>query len=215
MYVVGNIEYKKKSKTNLAIAKAFLSREIRVEMTDFVNYVLDTATARNAPPFKPESIVYGDNSARCPHCDAEMKNEPIFASELGLAPELNPDTECDIEERYLCPICGTGYGSFMAASFCCESMEVYQCHECQHVIPAEEFEDLLTSGDMPDEWWAVTPWLFEKLKKQGATVIHSHNLWGRVQNSVTSPLEHDDMILNICCDLEILEGQAHSWSKYV
>lgn len=215
MYKVGNTEYKKDSAINQAIIKAFISREVRCEMTEFVDYVFDTAKPENAPPMTMEDIQYGETVAYCPSCGEPMSSEPLFASELHLNAELNPDTECDPEERYLCPICGAGYASFMAATFCCESLEVYQCHSCQHVIPAEEYEDALASGEMPNEWWAVTPWLLDKLQAKGATILEKHNLWGRVEISSAIPLHEDPMLVEICYDLGILEGQEQSWSKHV
>lgn len=215
MYTVGNVAYNTRSETNIHIIKAFLAREVKMEMTEWVDYVFDTGTAQNAPPIDMTDIEYPAEAVHCPMCKGELKGDPIFASDLHLAPEENPDPECDPDEAYLCPVCGAGHGSYMAATFCCESIEVYVCPDCQNVIGAEEYDDLCASGDMPNEWWAVSPWLFEQLKDRGATTIEQFNLWGRNEISSAVPLTQDKLILEICEDLKILDGQEKSWSKLI
>ena len=215
MYTVGNITYAKDSKMNTEIIKAFLAREVKTEMTEWVDYAFDTGTKRNAPPVNVCDISYPSSSVRCPMCEAEITGDPVFASELHLAPELNDDQECDPDDVYLCPVCGAGYASYMAAAFCCESIEVYVCNDCQNVITAEEYDDLSASGDMPDEWWSVSPWLFERLKEKGAVTIEKFNLWGRNEISSAVPLTQDKLILEICDDLKILDGQERSWSHLI
>ena len=215
MYTVGDIDYSKKSATNTQIIKAFLDREVKVEMTEWVDYAFDTGTDLNAPPIDMMDIMYPAETVRCPMCNGELKNDPVFASELHLAPLENPDSECEPDEIYLCPVCGLGHGSYMAATFCCESIEVYVCSDCHNVIGAEEYDDLCASNEMPNEWWSVSPWLFEQLEARGATTIKKFNLWGRNEISSAVPLTEDKLILEICEELQILDGQEKSWSKLI
>ena len=63
------------------------------------------------------------------------------------------------------------------------------------------------------EYWIVTPWLGEKLKAHGEPVYQRSNgwIWGRCCSGQAIFL--DNVISEICCNMEILEGQSRDWSK--
>jgi hypothetical protein len=62
------------------------------------------------------------------------------------------------------------------------------------------------------EWWAVSGWFAEKLKEKGECVITGYsNYWGRCTTGQAILL--DRVISEIAEEMEILEGQAHSWAK--
>ena len=82
-------------------------------------------------------------------------------------------------------------------------------------MTAVEYDELSEGGDMPKEWWAVSEWLLKKLLERGATVLETYNLWGRMDMSSTDPLYRDELIIDICRSIGILDGQEHSWSKFI
>jgi hypothetical protein len=61
------------------------------------------------------------------------------------------------------------------------------------------------------EWWAVSGWLFDKLKDKGQVVVDAGScyVWGRQTSGQAILL--DGVITRICSDLEILEGQSNEW----
>jgi len=77
----------------------------------------------------------------------------------------------------------------------------------------EQFENAESEPQEIYEWWAVSRWLFEKLKAKGEPVLDYGGtyLWGRTCSGRDILLDH--VISEICYDLEILEGQANDWSK--
>lgn len=119
--------------------------------------------------------------------------------------ENAPFTIDDIENYYekACPKCG----SYCFTQHVVSSSSDYEyfCDDCQaefnypDELPAEIFE-----------WWRVSPWLLEKLAAKGQPVIFHESLWGRCTTGQAILL--DSVISEICEDLEILEGQKHSWA---
>lgn len=63
------------------------------------------------------------------------------------------------------------------------------------------------------EWWEVSSYLCNKLKEYGEVVIDHMNLWGRCTTGQAILL--DSIISQICYDMEILEGQEHSWADRI
>lgn len=91
-------------------------------------------------------------------------------------------------------------------------------------IQWDDIENLYASPDYGDdeereeepqeifEWWAVSRWLYEKLKAHGAPVYGDgfNHYWGRTTTGQAIML--DGIISDICKEMEILEGQANSWA---
>jgi hypothetical protein len=81
----------------------------------------------------------------------------------------------------------------------------------------EEFEQATEESDMQEifEYWAVSQWFAEKLSEQGEPVIIGSygepSIWGRTTTGQAISL--DGIISSIAEGMEILEGQAHDWSK--
>ena len=75
----------------------------------------------------------------------------------------------------------------------------------------EEFEELETEAAEVYEWWAVSEYLYSKLKEQGQVVTDTGScyIWGRQTTGQAILL--DGVISRICRDMEILEGQANQW----
>ena len=63
------------------------------------------------------------------------------------------------------------------------------------------------------EWWIVSRFLYEKLKDKGEPILQWGNnyYWGR--GCTGQAILLDDVISEICKDMEILDGQKYSWSK--
>lgn len=77
----------------------------------------------------------------------------------------------------------------------------------------QALEDLQSEPQEVYEWWAVTEYLFERLKAQGEPVLEYANMyiWGRCTTGQAILLDYS--ITKICADMEILEGQSNSWAK--
>lgn len=124
-----------------------------------------------------------------------------------------PFTWDDMDNYYRphCEDCGEGYNSFTMGEN--EDGEtVYTCDDCGRVYTEEEHNNLDTEPAEVYEWWLVTDWLAEKLKARGEVVIEGFtNYWGRQCSGQAILL--DNVMGEICEGMEILEGQAHDWSK--
>lgn len=85
---------------------------------------------------------------------------------------------------------------------------IYKCTYCNHK-QEEEFD---TEPQEVYEWWIVTNWLGEKLKKHNRVIINDgfNTIWGRTTTGQAILL--DGVISEICSELEILEGQKNEWN---
>ncbi len=61
------------------------------------------------------------------------------------------------------------------------------------------------------EWMHVSNWLHDRLREKGVPVWHDDRvyLWGRTSTGHT--ILYDDVISDICSDMEILVGQKNEW----
>lgn len=195
---------------NEKIVSLFVEKEVLADVTDLVNYVFDTATRNNCPPFDPDSILPSEGG--CTECGTpEEFLVPHTVVQGETEPVLNWAALPD--ERYECPICGAGYPDYETARDCCVGLEMLICPECGHRMTYEEYEESLEVDiGSVQQWLLVTPWLAEKLKEAGEIVIPDQNIWGRTSNDDVSM---DDVILNICDEMCILKGQEHDWSKRI
>jgi len=79
----------------------------------------------------------------------------------------------------------------------------------------EEFQNATEDSEPAEvyEWWAVSSYLFGKLKEQGQVVIDAGScyVWGRQTTGQAILL--DGIISRICSSMEILDGQPNSWAK--
>lgn len=77
----------------------------------------------------------------------------------------------------------------------------------------QEIRDLESEPQEIYEWWAVSSYLYDKLKEQGEPVVDAGScyVWGRTTTGQAILL--DGVISRICSDMGILDGQAHSWAK--
>lgn len=61
------------------------------------------------------------------------------------------------------------------------------------------------------EWWIVSEYLYRKLKEKGEPVLEWGNnyYWGRT--CMGQAIKMDNVIGEICEEMEILEGQKYEW----
>ena len=198
-------------KENKDIINLFVEREVLADVTDFVEYVLDTATDQNCPPFNTNSIET-ITAGCCPECGATEEFLDFHTITLEeTAPVV--DESASPDERYQCPHCGAGYPTMSEAAACCAGEEIVICENCGEMIPLDEYQSLCETsiGDV-FEWLLVTPWLAQRLSEMGEIMIPEKNIWGRT-NAVD--VADDSAIVDICNDIGILKGQPHDWSAYL
>lgn len=75
-----------------------------------------------------------------------------------------------------------------------------------------EFEQIENEPAEIFEWWAVSEFLYRKLKENGRCVVDAGScyLWGRTTTGQAILLDY--VISQICADMGILEGQENSWA---
>lgn len=196
---------------NRKICQLFAQKEVLADVSEFVEYVFDTATQQNAPPFTEEDVVVLSEQC-CPNCGAsgDQIETMMIESEQTQAEYL---MDAPPDERWRCPWCGTGYPSKEEAEECCVGLKIAVCPACGYSMTTDEYDDRIV-GDMGNvqQWWIVTPWLAKKLMEYGEPIIESANIWGRHSND--RDWSTDDAICHICQEIGILEGQPHDWSRY-
>lgn len=120
------------------------------------------------------------------------------------------DEFCNYYKK-VCPECGNTYGFEEDEND--DGETIWTCENCNHILSEDEYENLDTEPDEIYEWWIVTPWFGEKLKDAGEVVLERYGgwIWGRCCSGQAISL--DNVISEICCGMEILEGQSFDWSK--
>lgn len=208
MYYVDGVPHSERSPKNQKILDLFVRKEVLKDITELVQYVFDTATTDNAPPFSMEDIQY-EYVLCCPNCGEETLEEVVVEPSM-----VNPDYDntADPDERYSCPVCGTPYGTQEEARQCCVGQIAYLCTNCQSLISQEQLDKMDTFPE-PGKvvWYLVTDWLGSQLKDFGEIVIQTpdYSIWGWEGGS--QGLTDDHAIEQICRGLGILEGQPHEW----
>lgn len=115
-------------------------------------------------------------------------------------------------DPYICPVCGLTYPTLAQARACCESETVHVCQCCGAVYSDDEYDDLDTTPPEIFEWWAVSNWFGEKLKARGEVVLDcwGKSYWGR--QTTGQAISLDFVIASIAKEMQILDGQPHSWA---
>ena len=207
MYEVGTKIYDEKSPKNRRIISLFVKKEILKDVTNIVEYILDTGTNTNAPPFTWEDIESLDEDTGCPEC-GENAMEEVVVEPSAVTPEYDPDADAD--EKYVCPICGTPYGTADDAKNCCAGEIAYRCSNCGKMMSSADYEDMIADSAVPiAHWYLVSDWFCLQAEEAGDPVIGSASLWGRPADAPA--LEEDQLVATLCRRLGILEGLPHEW----
>lgn len=96
-----------------------------------------------------------------------------------------------------------------------EEEETYEGHSKQIQQINNEIEELENLESEPQEifeWWAISDYLFDRLKEQGQCVVDAGScyVWGRC--TIGQAILLDGCISRICANMEILKGQTNSWA---
>lgn len=96
-----------------------------------------------------------------------------------------------------------------------------ECENCKSIVTEIDedtgcCESCFDDNKEPQEvfeWWAVSEFLYLKLKERGYPVIEygCTHIWGRTCTGQAILLDH--VISVICEEMGILEGQQYDWSK--
>lgn len=219
-YAVNGVEYDTWSATNQRILDRLIDREVYCCMTSEVEYMLSRIPYGDDDNPFDESDEYQCIRTYCPECDSsdgfteltvgELDDED-FQKGMGYI-----DDSDELEEGYICPVCGLVYHTIQEARDCCgEDEVVYKCDSCGRVFNEDEYDRLDTRYEEVFEWWAVSHWFGEKLEEQGCVVIESwgKSYWGR--QTTGQAISLDGCVINIAKNMQILEGMENDWSKMI
>lgn len=202
--IPASADYDYDSIANMNVKSRFVAREIYGDATSIVEYLL--ADLDNMSPLKWDSELDKVEKVLCPHCGEELELD-LMTTPFDRSIDVKIDESAPLEERFLCPICESGYPTEEEARECCGSLLIYQCPYCQQPICPDEIE---TPDDRyPMEWAIVTDWFAQRLTAIGEMVLKSDDdvyFWGRMSNCL---YEKDTIINQICYSLGILEGQEN------
>ena len=208
-YKVNGVEYDANSNVNQKIKGYFIEREVFYCMTSEVEYIIRKSfenCTSNDLPFTEDDIenYYGKS---CNSCGCESFTE-VWPDDPDVKIEKNEDEDI---VSYKCPCCGMEHETETEARECC-NQKLYKCDDCGRIYTEDEYYNLDDSYPEVFEWWAVTDWFGEKLKRHGETVIScvwGKTYWGRQTTGQAILLDY--VVSKICCEMEILQGQAYSW----
>lgn len=216
-YEVNGVQYDSWSVKNQRIIDRLIEREVYCCMTSEVEYMLSKVWDNDEDNPFDENDYDAIMLPYCPECEqtygfeettVDELNDEDFETDVG----LNDETD-ELEDGFLCPICGFWHKTVDGARKCCGVDEtVYKCIECGKLCNEDEYEQLDTKPEEVYEWWAVSKWFGEKLKEQGCVVIESwgKSYWGRCTTGQSISL--DGCIVNIAKSMQILDGMENEWN---
>ncbi len=174
--------YDYNSSKNQSIKMRFVQREVYTCISDFAEYLFSHDGDKYANWDEWENLYV----AHCPECGEVVKDKDWD--------EVNED---DVE--YIKIISDEIANGYMDHGVKCPHCDALYAEE-----PEPEPQDIY-------EYWIVSSWLGEKLKERGEPVLARGGgwIWGRTCNGQAILL--DNVISEICYDMEILEGQAREW----
>ena len=81
------------STVNERILKLFTEREVLAEVTSMVEYIFDTGTVDNCPPFNTDDVEMKTEIC-CPDCGAEKENLILHLGRTIPVPNLHGTAPC-------------------------------------------------------------------------------------------------------------------------
>lgn len=196
------------SATNQEIKSKFVDQHVNANINNMVNFIL-SAEHDHEKPFSYDDIEnyysfdeYNDDNISFDGGDEDDKQEAIDEVQALIdanADELSNLDDVDIE----------GLSDDQEASH----DEIYAEQEAiRDSLEAtlEELENLESKPQEILEYWHVSSYLCKKLSAYGQPTIDGY-IWGRCTSGQAILLDY--VIGKICADMEILEGQQHSWTK--
>lgn len=131
----------------------------------------------------------------------------------GVTCELPTWDEIENEYEDSCPNCGSSdIYKVPEADKPSANDDCFECGSCHIIKPNNELDQ---QAKEIYEWWIVTDFLCDKLRKQGEPVLEWGNncYWGRTTTGQAILLDH--VISVICEEMQILDGQIFSWAEVV
>lgn len=222
LYTVNGHEYSSDSTPNQKILDQLIDREVFCNMNQEMDFILSAfatgADIPEAPPFDEsdyESALCDASPETCSECGSSSCFDEVDVTDLDDSKFQNPNYDSDAPdtvEPYICPVCGLTYPTLAQARACCGDETVHVCLDCGAVYSDDEYDDLDTTPPEIFEWWAVSNWFGEKLKSRGEVVLDCWGkaYWGRQTTGQCISLDY--VIASIADEIQILDGQAHSWA---
>lgn len=215
-YEVNGIKYSYDSSKNQRIKEQLVGREVMCCLTSEIEYILAQTDYGNSDdaPFTRDDIEHESNKM-CSECDIAGCFEETLTDELDDDQLENNLSYKDDDEpiQYTCPVCGIDWNTADEAKQCCNTKQIYICKDCGKIYNEDDYKNLDDDEDEIYEWWAVSSWLGDKLKKQGEAVIEGYCAWFWGRGSSGQAILLDAVISRIAEDMEILEGQTYEWDK--
>ncbi|UPK67965.1 hypothetical protein [Chitinophaga filiformis] len=176
---------------NQKIKGAFVNANVIANVSQIVEYILQTSVDNNQAPFSYDDLEnlyhYEDTDGNC--YTAAEKDDLLeeLQQELESLQELQDESE---DERIILEL------------------------ESKVQDLRERIDQLDNAEEVPSEvyeWWIVSHWLGNKLKDNGEVIIYDgmHTYWGRCTTGQAILL--DSVIAEICTEMEILDGQRYAW----
>ena len=191
-YSAGDIRFDCDSIANQRIKSKYVGDNVQACVSSMVEYILRHAD--------------GDENAPFTHDDVENLFVPI-------CPDCGSDSGFEEASTSICEVCGQEIEDYADSCAVCgpntetESVDGHKCIDCGLFV--ESVDNLDTEPQEVYEWWVVTSWLLDELRKRGEVVIPHENIWGRTCTGQAIKL--DGIISAICSDMGILEGQRNEW----
>ncbi len=207
------------SSVNQGIKRDFVSREVHANVNSMVEFILSSEDRK--APFSYDDVV---NFYRLPefigkHANFDGGTEEQRDAEIDRLTELQDTKEAEIKSRIDSEIEAVRNDDSLDDEEKAEQIEELESKfddeveelkdEIQEDI--DELVDLESEPQEVFEWWLVSDFLARKLEAKGEVIIDGESIWGRTTTGQAILLDH--VISEICSDMEILEGQAHDWSK--
>jgi hypothetical protein len=177
------------SSANQTIKQKFIGREVFCNVGTLVEYCLLMAEHNSQAPFGYDDIenFYSLPEYRGEYADFDGGTDAERDAEIERLKEVIEG----IEDQNTSP------SDFKSVDKITEEIEILENLESE---PQEVLE-----------WWAVSSYLFDKLKEKGHPVVDvgSCYVWGRCTSGQAILLDY--VITQICAEMGILDGQENSW----
>ena len=185
------------STENQNIKSQFVSRDVHANVNTMAEYILKQSYEDRDAPFSYDDI---ENFYSYPEWSETVVGEHLY---FGGGTEDDKNTFLANFDRLI-----EESQDLLDAEGISE--ETHERNVAQIEDKKADFEAIESEPQEVFEWWLVSSWLCEKLAERGEPVIKEENIWGRTTTGQAILLDH--VITEICAGMEILDGQANSWT---
>lgn len=186
------------STVNQRIKGDFIGKHVYCNVNSMAEYCLSKGHEDNESPIQYEEI---ENLYSLPEWSGTVLGESLY---FGGGSEEDRETFLEEFDR----LTEESERMFEAE----EISEVTHERNLELIEEAKrEVNDLESEPQEIFEWWAVSEFLYRKLKENGYCVVDAGScyVWGRTCTGQAILLDH--VITLICADMGILEGQENEW----